>query len=216
MFSGYTGSPVPNQIFIPVHTWALQLHAAPYTNTTMATLWLLYKWTGKYILTRMLTLLYRLGLTHYGLLTPWRHITWSTLVQVIACGMAAPSYYLGSQVANDLFSNYDIITTSSNGNIYRATGPLCGEFTDGRWITRTKASDTELWCVFFYLRLIYGWVNNRKSGDFGRRRAHYIVTVIIWTVCGQEPTVKLDMPLWILIAYLWTWIAFSSYTQSKQ
>ena len=36
--------------------------------------------------------------------------------------------------------------TSSNGNIFRETGPLCGEFTGGRWIPRTKASDAELWC----------------------------------------------------------------------
>ena len=32
-----------------------------------------------------------------------------------------------------------------NGNIFRVTGPLCGEFTGDRWILRTKASDAELW-----------------------------------------------------------------------
>ena len=37
--------------------------------------------------------------------------------------------------------------TSSNGNIFRVTGPLCGEFTGHRWIPRTKASDAELWCL---------------------------------------------------------------------
>ena len=35
--------------------------------------------------------------------------------------------------------------TSSNGNIFRVTGLLCGEFTGPRWIPRTKASDAELW-----------------------------------------------------------------------
>ena len=35
--------------------------------------------------------------------------------------------------------------TSSNGNIFRVTGPLCGEFTGHRWIPLTKASDAELW-----------------------------------------------------------------------
>ena len=34
--------------------------------------------------------------------------------------------------------------TSSNGNIFRVTGPLCSEFTDPRWIPFTKASDAEL------------------------------------------------------------------------
>ena len=35
--------------------------------------------------------------------------------------------------------------TSSNGNIFRVIGHLCGEFTGPRWIPRTKASDAELW-----------------------------------------------------------------------
>ena len=37
-----------------------------------------------------------------------------------------------------------IMMTSSNGNIFRVTGHLCGEFTGLRWIPRTKASDAEL------------------------------------------------------------------------
>ena len=39
--------------------------------------------------------------------------------------------------------------TSSNGNIFRVTGHLCGEFTGPRWIPRTKASDAELWCFLW-------------------------------------------------------------------
>ena len=39
--------------------------------------------------------------------------------------------------------------TSSNGNIFRITGHLCGEFTGPRWIPRTKASDAELWCFLW-------------------------------------------------------------------
>ena len=35
--------------------------------------------------------------------------------------------------------------TSSNGNIFLFTGPLCGEFTGHRLIPLTKASDAELW-----------------------------------------------------------------------
>ena len=38
-----------------------------------------------------------------------------------------------------------IMMTPSNGNIFRVTGLLCGEFTGPRWIPRTKASDAELW-----------------------------------------------------------------------
>ena len=43
--------------------------------------------------------------------------------------------------------------TSSNRNIFRVTGHLCGEFTAPRWIPRTKASDASSFEVFFDLRL---------------------------------------------------------------
>ena len=39
--------------------------------------------------------------------------------------------------------------TSSNGNIFRFTGHLCGEFTGHRWIPHTKASDAELLCFLW-------------------------------------------------------------------
>ena len=39
--------------------------------------------------------------------------------------------------------------TSSNWNIFRVTGHLCGAFTGHRWIPRTKASDAELWCFLW-------------------------------------------------------------------
>ena len=46
--------------------------------------------------------------------------------------------------------------TSSNGSIFRVTGPLCGEFIDHRWIPLKKTSDAELWCFMFY---IHAWTN---------------------------------------------------------
>ena len=42
-----------------------------------------------------------------------------------------------------------IMMTSSNGNIFRATGHLCGEITGPRWIPHTKASDAELLCFLW-------------------------------------------------------------------
>ena len=41
-------------------------------------------------------------------------------------------------------NGYHSMMTSSNGNIFRVTGPLCGEFAGLRWIPRTKASEAEL------------------------------------------------------------------------
>ena len=44
---------------------------------------------------------------------------------------------------------YGNMMTSSNGNIFLATGHLCGELTDHRWIPCTKASNAELWCFLW-------------------------------------------------------------------
>ena len=60
----------------------------------------------------------------------------------------------------DYVDQYQVnMTTSSNGNIFRVTVPLCGEFAGDRWIPLT--------------------VNNRYASDLRRRRAHHDVTVII-------------------------------------
>ena len=45
---------------------------------------------------------------------------------------------------------YFPMMTSSNGKIFRVTGHLCGKFTGPRWISRTKASDAELWCFLWF------------------------------------------------------------------
>ena len=56
------------------------------------------------------------------------------------------------QACINVYTKYDnsinpaIMMTSSNGNIFRVTGPLWRETTGDRWIPFTKASDAELWC----------------------------------------------------------------------
>ena len=68
--------------------------------------------------------------------------------------------------------------TSSNGNIFRVAGHLCGEFTGPLWIPRTNASDTELWCFLLICVWINDWVNNRGAGALRRYRAHYDIIVM--------------------------------------
>ena len=68
---------------------------------------------------------------------------------------------------------YFFMIMSSNGNISRVTGHLCGEFTGHRWIPITKASDAELWWFFWSAPWINGWVNYREAGELRRRRTHY-------------------------------------------
>ena len=72
--------------------------------------------------------------------------------------------------------------TSSNGNIFRVTGPLCGEFT-GPGEFPTQRPVTRSFDVFFDLRLNKVWVNNRETGDLRRHRTHYDVTVMVFK-CG--------------------------------
>ena len=75
-------------------------------------------------------------------------------------------------------ANICIMMTSSNGNIFRVTGHLCGEFTGPRWIPRTKAM-TRSFDVFFDLRRINGRVNNGEVGDLRRHRTHCDVIVML-------------------------------------
>ena len=45
---------------------------------------------------------------------------------------------------------HDVMMTLSNGNIFRVTGPLWGEFTGHRCILLTKKGDLELWYLVWY------------------------------------------------------------------
>ena len=76
-----------------------------------------------------------------------------------------------------------VMMTSSNGNLFRVTGPFCGEFTGHRWIPLTKASDAEPWCFLWSVARINGWVNIRVAGDLRRYRAHYDVMAMYGAVC---------------------------------
>ena len=67
--------------------------------------------------------------------------------------------------------------TSSNRNIFRVTGHLCGEFTGPREFPAqkrvTRSFDFSLICVW-----INDWVNNREAGDLWCYHAHYGVIVM--------------------------------------
>ena len=92
-----------------------------------------------------------------------------------------------------------LMMTSSNGNIFRVTSPLCREFTDHRWPppphpppppppppthTHTQRPVTRSFDVFFEMRL------NKRLSKQGwwvrRRRSHYDATVM-----EENPLLKL-------------------------
>ena len=68
---------------------------------------------------------------------------------------------------------------SWNGNIFRVTGHLCGEFTGPRWIPRTHKGQWRGALMFSLIcAWINRWVNNGEAGDLRRYRAHYDVIVV--------------------------------------
>ena len=68
--------------------------------------------------------------------------------------------------------------TSSNGNIFRVTGPLCGEFAGHRWIPLTKGQWRGALMFSLICAWTNSWVNNWDAGDLRRQRSHYYVTVM--------------------------------------
>ena len=75
--------------------------------------------------------------------------------------------------------------TSSNGNIVRVAGPLCGEFTGHRWIPRTEALWRGVSMFYSICARINASVNNREAGNLRRHRAHYDVIVMNITFLGS-------------------------------
>ena len=97
------------------------------------------------------------------------------------------------------------MVTSSNGNIFRVTGNLCGEFTGDRWIP-TQRPVTRSFDVFFICAQMTGWVNYLEAGYLRRHRAHYDATIMSYHRCTLpgatwHPTTKVTLTftlLWLL------------------
>ena len=101
--------------------------------------------------------------------------TTSMMIMIMISTHNAQIYYLSCLQCERL-----TMITSSNGNIFRVTGHLCGEFTGDQWIPRTKAGDAELW---WFLRsapelTVELNMEHGQTGDLRRHRAHYDVAVM--------------------------------------
>ena len=72
--------------------------------------------------------------------------------------------------------------TSSNGNIFSVTGPLCREFTGYQWNTLKKASEAGIWCFL--------WSAPEQTVEtpviLRCHRAHYEGNVMITGVQGYK------------------------------
>ena len=89
---------------------------------------------------------------------------------------------------------WSFMMTSSNGNIFRVTGPLWGESTGDRWIPLTKASDAEFWWFLWSAseQTVEQTIQTPAICIMIRHRAHYAVTVMY---CTRLPGsfIKLDI-----------------------
>ena len=87
--------------------------------------------------------------------------------------------------------------TSSNGNIFRVTGHLCGELTGPQWIPRIKGQWRGALMFYLICARINDWVNNCEAGDLRRYRTHYDVIVMI---CGNDNNQQLSCITWEIVA----------------
>ena len=73
--------------------------------------------------------------------------------------------------------------TSSNGNNFRVTGPLCEEFTGHQWIPPTKAIDAKLWC---FLWSAPEWMIETPSRS-------------LWRKCNETSSIPWQLMPWLLV-----------------
>ena len=92
--------------------------------------------------------------------------------------------------------------TSSNGNMFYVTGPLCGEFTGHRWIPCTKASGAKLWCFLWSAPGM-----NKRLGKQLRDWWFETPSRILWRHCNELRYVSGNMH--IIVAC----VARSCYTE---
>ena len=118
--------------------------------------------------------------TKYPPLTHWRYCSHALSHQYVR----GSCFVMG---CCDLALNDFTMMTSSNGNIYRVTGPLCGEFTGPGEIPAQRPV-TRSFDVFFDLR-----PNKRLSKQpwgLRRHRCHYDVNVMTQIPQGHFPTTR--------------------------
>ena len=84
--------------------------------------------------------------------------------------------------------------TSSNGNLFRVTDHLCGEYTGHQWIPHTKASDAELWCFLWsaseYKRLSkqrWGWWFETPPRPLWRHCNGFAAIHTLPAICLESP-----------------------------
>ena len=98
----------------------------------------------------------------------WNDITTPTQNTTKQC-----VYIMGNTVHMETAS---CMMTSSNGNIFRVTGPLCGDSpVTGAFPAQRPAKQS---CDCLVCTWTNSWANNEDAGDLRRHRTHYDVIVM--------------------------------------
>ena len=123
-------------------------------------------------------------LSWHSLLWPcddiWRHRTWSTMVQVMACCLTATSHYLNLC----WLPISDFLWHSPHDDVIKWKHfPRNWPFVRGIHRSPVNSSHKGQWrgALMFSLICVWinDWVNNREAGALRRYRAHYDV-IVMW------------------------------------
>ena len=131
-------------------------------------------------------------------LTPMSFLTPHWIMSYINCVLVATlKYRLNRENVASV-----IMMTSSNGNIFRATGHLCGEFTGPRCQWR-GALMFSLICVW-----INDWANNGEAGDLRRHckdRKIWCLADVVYLVNMHVLRLRLDLWWYITASFPRYW-----------
>ena len=99
------------------------------------------------------------------------NVQWNIVLHDLSEGMI-----LTKPTTVDFFN----MMTSSNGNIFRVIGPLCGEFTahTGQWRGALMFSIICAWTNV--------WANHRDASELRRHHPHYDVNVLYFQALGLK------------------------------
>ena len=92
--------------------------------------------------------------------------------------------------------------TSSNGNSFCVTGPLCGESIGHRWIPLIKASDANFLMFSVICAWTNSWVNNQDAGNLRRHRPDYDAIVMSCSIAVLFWTTPCVPHIWLIESYI--------------
>ena len=153
-------------------SWSMRKHILPLVNTSNVWNWniLWPTYSAKYSIRSRITWLFVKKQTKKTIITSSQVSYWIAWLWITgALPLKTDRIFVRMSFA---------MVTSSNENIFRVTGHLCGEFTGPRWVPHKGQWHGALMFSLIYAR-IDGWVNTGEAGHLRRHHTHYDVIVMV-------------------------------------